>query len=286
MQNKDIQKKTADTFDRSCTHWSEQGRAEMERFYEIASIDYRHLAESRDWRTWLAGRANAIGARQLKLLDVACGSGKFPAALTLYSGIDNGSLEEIDYALLDPSRFSIDEARAALAPPFVPSIEYEMTLQELECPKGAFDIIWATHALYALPPSELEDSLRGLVEACAGEAFIAHAFADSHYLRFQRLFLAAFDRVSETPYASAEDVIAALEAIGASFETTDITYENGARSDERDVIESYLQRCVFDDTISLEQMEVADGLKNYLAGCRQGGAWRFKQHVALISIFP
>ena len=33
-------------------------------------------------------------------------------------------------------------------------------------------------------------------------------------------------------------------------------------------------------------MEVADGLRDYLAECRQGGAWRFKQHVALISIFP
>ena len=169
----------------------------MEQFYEIASIDYRHLAESRNWGAWLAEKVDAIGARPLKLLDVACGSGKFPAALTLYTGIGDGSLGEIDYALLDPSRFSIDEARAALAPPFAPSSEYEMTLQALDCPKGAFDIIWATHALYALPPSEMEDSLRRLVEACAGEAFIAHAFADAHYLRFQRLFLAAFDRVGE-----------------------------------------------------------------------------------------
>lgn len=258
----------------------------MERFYEIASIDYRHLAESRNWVAWLAEKADAIGARPLKLLDVACGSGKFPAALTLYAGSGDGSLGEIDYALLDPSRFSIDEARAALAPPFTPSSEYEMTLQALDCPKGAFDIIWATHALYALPPSEMAESLRRLVEACAGEAFIAHAFADAHYLRFQRLFLAAFDRVGETPYASAEDVTAALEAIGASFETADIIYENGAEKDERDVVEGYLQRCVFDDSVSLEQMEAADGLRDYLAECHQGGAWRFKQHVALISIFP
>ncbi len=277
---------TPDTFERSCAHWSEEGRTEMERFYEIASVDYRHLAEARDWRGWLAEKAAAVGPRPLRLLDVACGSGKFPTALTRYAGVGDGSLAPIDYALLDPSRFSIDEARAALTLPFTPSTEFETTLQLLECPKGAFDVVWATHALYALPPVEMVEGLRRFVEACGGEAFIAHAYADAHYLEFQRRYLAAFKRGHETPYASAQDVIAALEAIGVRFETSDIVYENGVQEDERAVVQGYLQRCVFDDSISLAEMEGADGLRDYLADCRRDGAWRFKQHVALISIFP
>ena len=35
-----------DTFIRSCEHWSETSRNEMENFYALASIDYKYLAEN------------------------------------------------------------------------------------------------------------------------------------------------------------------------------------------------------------------------------------------------
>lgn len=276
----------SDTFERSCAHWSETGRAEMERFYEIASVDYRHLAEARDWRAWLAARANRVGDRRLRLLDVACGSGKFPRALNRYAGLCADSLAPIDYALLDPSRFSIDEARAALAPPFEASSAHETTLQAFACEKDAFDVVWATHALYALPPSDVVEGLRRLIHACADEAFIAHAYADAHYLEFQRLFMSAFDRRGDTPYASAEDIIAGLDELGAAYDVADIAYFNGADETARDAVEGYLQRCVFDDGVSLADMEAADGLREYLTACRQDGRWRFDQRIALISIRP
>jgi len=34
----------ADTFDRSCAHWSADGREGMDNFYTYATVDYRHLA--------------------------------------------------------------------------------------------------------------------------------------------------------------------------------------------------------------------------------------------------
>lgn len=276
---------TDDTFDRSCAHWSEEGRAEMEQFYAIASVDYRHLAEARNWGAWLNAKQTAAG-RSLKILDVACGSGKFPTALSRYAGLGDAGLGAVDYALLDPSAFSIEEARAALEPPFVPGESYETTLQALDCPANAFDIVWATHALYAVPPEEIPLALDRFVAACAGEGFIAHAYADAHYLAFQRLFLDAFGRKHETPYASAEDLIAALRTLGVRFDVQDIAYDNGAKAQDRGAVEGYLQRCVFDESVSLEEMERTDGLADYLASCRATGDWRFSQSVALISIFP
>ena len=50
-------------------------------FYRLASVDYKHLAEAIDWRHWLETRQKEAGSRSLQLLDVACGSGKFPKAL-------------------------------------------------------------------------------------------------------------------------------------------------------------------------------------------------------------
>jgi len=276
----------ADTFDRSCAHWSEDGRREMEHFYAVASVDYDYLAKARDWHQWLSDKAQAAGPRPLRLLDVACGSGKFPVALNRHGGVTGDHLADIEYALLDPSRFSINEARAALQKPFVPADEYEVTLQELDCPEDAFDIAWATHALYAMAPGDLEEGLGRLIKACAGEIFIAHAFADGHYIQFQRLFLDGFERGDETPYSSAEDLIRALDAIGARYEIAELTYQNGAPAERRDVIEGYLQRCIFDDTVSLEAMEASDTLAPYLASCQKGGQWEFTQHVAMISINP
>ena len=68
---------SADTAARSLEHWSEAGRAEMEAFYALATEDYHQLVLAADWPALLAERAHD----EWKLLDIACGSGKFPTAL-------------------------------------------------------------------------------------------------------------------------------------------------------------------------------------------------------------
>lgn len=273
-----------DTFARSCAHWSEAGRRGMEDFYALASVDYRHLAEARDWKAWFEQQQSRVGSRHLRLLDVACGSGKFPAALLRHSAVPDAAIQPVDYALLDPARFSIDEARAALAPPFVPGAEYEATLQDLRCPDRHYDIVWATHALYAVPATEIDAAMTRFLAAMGGTGFIAHAREDAHYLHFYRLFLDAFYGGEGTPYTSAEQLIETLDALGADFSVTDIDYHNGVPLGRDSVIEGYLQRCAFDDSIGLDAMLAHPELGAYLRGCQHDGAWRFRQKVALISI--
>jgi SAM-dependent methyltransferase len=272
----------SDTFERSCEHWSEAGRAEMEAFYALASVDYRHLAEALDWKAWLQARQQQAGDRPLRLLDVACGSGKFPSALARYADVAGAAIQPINYALLDPAAFSVAEARRVLAPPFVPGREYVATLQALNCEPGAFDIVWATHALYALPVEELQAGLERFIQATGDIGFIAHASADAHYLRFYRHYLDAFRDGQGTPYTSAEQIIAVLKQLDVSFETLEINYENGAPAAQWQQVEGYLQRCVFDDAISLRQMLDHPVTGDYLASCRRDDAWRFAQRVQLI----
>lgn len=274
----------SDTFERSCEHWSEAGRAEMEAFYALATVDYRHLAEAMDWKAWLQRRQQKAGDRPLRLLDVACGSGKIPSALVRHANVAAAAIQPVDYALLDPAEFSVAEARRALAPPFVPGREYVSTLQSLDCRRGAFDIVWATHALYALPADELQAGLERFVRAAGDIGFIAHASADAHYLRFYRHYLDAFRGGQGTPYTAAEQIIAALRQMGANVETREINYENGASSAQWEQVEGYLQRCIFDDSISLQQMLDHPITGDYLATCRRDDEWRFAQRVQLIFI--
>ncbi len=250
----------------------------MEAFYRVARRDYRLLAQAVDWRALLAGRRT--------LLDVACGSGKFPEALLRYARLDTGP--EIEYELLDPSPFSLTEARDVLREPFRAGAEHLCTLQELERDAGPYDVVWAIHALYALPPAELAAGVEAFLGALApgGLGAIALASREAHYLRFYRDFLADFRDGAGTPYSASEDVRAALEARGASFEAVVLDYHGELASHERDTLEGYLQRCAFDESVALTQMERSERLGPYLAACRDeaAGVYRFPQRVELLLI--
>ncbi|MEH3156622.1 MAG: class I SAM-dependent methyltransferase [Gordonia paraffinivorans] len=264
-----------DTAERSLAHWSEAGRSEMEAFYALATEDYRQLAAAADWPRLLADRAH----EGWSLLDVACGSGKFPTALRRHT--DLSAVLDVAYDLLDPSDFSVAEARAALGPPFVARNELVTTLQDLPAQYADYDVVWATHALYALPPAELDAAARRLVAALApgGLGLVAQATAASHYLAFYDAFRAGVREA--TPYTSAEQVRDALTGAGADVRDQRITYTTG--TSDRAVAEGFLQRCAFDDTVSLEEMESAPVLGDYLASCRDAsGTYTFSHEAALL----
>ncbi len=265
----------ASTAERSLEHWSEAGRTGMEAFYALATEDYRQLALAADWAGLLAQR----GREGWSLLDVACGSGKWPAALLRHAGL--GDLPPLDYDLLDPSAFSVSEARGVLAAPFVPRRELVVTLQDLPEECRGYDVVWATHALYALPPDELDVAAARFTGALApgGLGFVAQATASSHYLSFYDAFRAGVR--DATPYTSAEQVRDALQRAGADVRDQRITYRTS--SSDRAVVEGFLQRCAFDDSVSLEQMEAAPVLGDYLASCRDSvGTYTFDHEAAML----
>ena len=271
-----------DTFTRSCEHWSETSRNEMENFYTLASIDYKYLAEGFAWKKWLENHQANIGKRRIKLLDVACGSGKFPSALLQYAKLADAKILPVEYSLLDPSPFSIAETRKVLQLPLEASSEFETTLQKFTCEQGAYDIIWATHALYAVPKDELKHALKRFIFGMAGSGFIAHASEKSHYLNFYRHYLNGFKGGSGEPYPSAEQILQTLKEINIPFRVEKITYENGLSENASLQVEGYLQRCIFDDTIDLETMLRNSITGQYLENCIKDGQWRFKQQVMLI----
>lgn len=75
-----------------------------------------------------------------------------------------------------------------------------------------------------------------------------------------------------------------LRRLGATVETEVIRYHNGAPVSERMRVEGYLQRCVFDDSVSLAQMLDDPSLAPYLNGCLIDDEWRFAQTVHLMTV--
>ena len=274
-----------DTADRSLAHWSEAGRREMEAFYALARLDYEHLAKALDWPEVLAVQASQ--SSPVRLMDVACGSGKFPEALLEHTELPQ---IEVDYALLDPSAFSLEEAAAVLRTPFTAGERFESTLEDLDPAAGPYDVVWATHALYALEPAKLDAAVARYLELRKPEgfSFLAQGARGGHYLDVYAAFLEGVRDGAGTPYVASQDLIAGMQAAGAEPEVRRIAYDHEVREDDRAVLEGYLQRCLFDDTLSLEELLAAPVLGAYLDGCHDAaaGLYRFHQEVDLVVLHP
>ncbi|MEM6330560.1 MAG: class I SAM-dependent methyltransferase [Planctomycetota bacterium] len=282
------------TFERSCRHWSEQSAGEMAAFYRLASYDYTLLAGALDWAAELERVSQSTADPTLSLLDVACGSGKFPAALLADARFARYAGKPIDYHLLDPSEFSLDQAAGELRPPFCPGQKLHCTLQQLTTPPR-HDVVWATHALYCVPAEELGEAARRFCAALrpGGVGFIAHAAEDSHYLTFQRLYLQHWPGASGAPFCTAAQVSAALQQAAAQafesgmrFDESTLDYGGTLPLEDTATAEMYLQRCLFDDGVTLDQMLAGDHLGGYLRGRRDeaAGLWRFPQQTKLMRI--
>ena len=269
------------TYDRSCKHWSESSRQEMDDFYSLASVDYEHLSNAHDWKSWLT-QVSGTHNERTQLIDIACGSGKFPTALLQHTKLNLSKLKKIDYSLLDPSSFSIEETSKILKHPFEVKNKYKTPLQNFNSKKKIFDLLWAVHALYAIPRHELRTAIKQLLTCLKGNAFIAHGCNDGHYVKFYKLFINAFKNGENFPYISAEDIISTLEILNVNFHYKYLTYTNGGKNTNPKVIERYLQRCVFDDSVSLEKMINNPLTGKYLNNCKKNDTWEFSQKVMLI----
>lgn len=276
-----------DTFNRSCRHWSEDGRAGMEAFYRLASLDYQLLAEELDWIKVFQELSRRCGS-ELGLLDVACGSGQFPAALLKDGGVENCQDLAINYSLLDPSEFSIRTARQRLAAPFVPSEEYHCTIQDFKTTADQYHVVWATHALYCVPKCDLELAVEQMLKGLgsAGIGFIAHASQQSHYIQFHDHYLQSLQSDEASPFSTGEQLIEVLQARldPTTLRYWPIDYVGSLELEDRDTAERYLQRCLFDDTISLDEMLADRRMGDHLRNCvdKNTGTWRFPQRTWLI----
>lgn len=258
----------------------------MDAFYALARRDYERLARGFvDHSAWL--RRVADGRRRITLLDVACGSGKFPEALQDFGGVGALSGElQIDYDLLDPSPFSLLEAAQALRPPFVAAARHETLVEQLDDAVGPFDVVWATHALYSLTPVAVHAATARMLTALApgGALLIAQGSREGHYLRFYRHFLDDVRDGQGTMYAASEDLASALRACGADPLSVRLSYDQTTALEDTNTVEGYLQRCAFDDSVSLREMMAAPHLGAYLRDCRDeaAGLWRFHQEVDVL----
>ena len=204
----------------------------------------------------------------IRLLDVACGSGQFPRAFRAYGGLDRVRTFTSSIPCWIPP--NSQSTRPDSTWPFPSSRGIRLPCSALHASDGKFPVVWATHALYCVPQSELPLALDRMLAALdpTGLGFIAHASQHSHYLRFHDLYL----RKRTCPSASrsvleSKSSRLCRSAGKSSLIYWSIDYEGRLDLEDRETVERYLQRCLFDDTLSLDDMLADDRLSKYLRGC-------------------
>ncbi|MDB2647023.1 hypothetical protein N9Y97_09200, partial [Pseudomonadales bacterium] len=100
--------------------------------------------------------------------------------------------------------------------------------------------------------------------------------------RFYEHFLDSIHGGNGTLFSAAEDVDKAAENVGFQRQSRTLNYDTVIDENDRQALESYLQRCAFDDSISLDQMLDSGSLGQYLASTKTQGAYRFQQSVDVI----
>jgi hypothetical protein len=143
--------------------------------------------------------------------------------------------------------------------------------------------VWATHALYALEPANLGTAVARFraARAAGGVSFLAQGAAEGFYLRVYAAFLEGVREGAGTQYVASDDLIAELRAQGAGPAVRRIGYDHVVAAHDTAVLEGYLQRCVFDDTLSLAELLKAPVLGPFIASCfdAAAGVYRFHQEV-------
>lgn len=260
------------------TRYYQQGTLEKDIWFQVAERDYTELIQAFDFDTFFSSFDTPI-----TLLDVGCGTGKFPTMLCPHIS----DRLHIQYDYLDPSQHSLDELQKSLTPPFVPQTALRTTLETLErshCPSQGYQIIWCLQSLYCVQREALQDiakKLQTLLDPQNGVALIYLASSDAFYHRLYTLYNQAFYPDTRVPYITAEDITTTFDNLDIPCEVTKLRFPHTITCSEHHILENYTNQCVFDNK-ALGKLRGNAALNAFLESFNNGEMYCFPQQVWLI----
>ena len=144
--------------------------------------DYWQLATHFHWSDLLSRPKDS---NPLRILDIACGTGRWLQALQYYVKFKNDNAT-ITCDLLDPNPVAMIHATQNLHHPFQFGQQYINRIQEVTLEQKVYDLLWSMHGFYTIPYEELAAVLRKCVGLLKmnGVGFVALATRQSFYVDF------------------------------------------------------------------------------------------------------
>ncbi len=263
------------------------------------TVDYWQLACHFYWSNFLSPWPET---QSLRILEVACGTGRWIQALQHYVKLSKQQ-NKIIYDLLDPNPDAMARAEQRLAPPFKLGKKYICNVQSASFEPHSYDILWSMHGFYLIH----QEDLNSVVTKCkqllkpSGIGWIALPTRQSFYVDFYNQYLDCFFQGQGQRFTAAEDVVDALIDCRIKYQVNRILYEERAHLFDLEAVEHYIKaesivnsfahntesnQLEMAKDISFQKLISTPQMQSYLSNLVQDDIYCFPQEVWLITFYP
>lgn len=252
---------------------------DLKRWFQVADTDYLTLLEVLNLETLFSTKFE-----HLRLLDVGCGTGRFPELVRTKLSATSPIIE---FDFLDPSAYCLQMMRESLMPPYKACLALNIGVESLtqwgEDINFRYDIVWAIHSLYFFEEKKIPDviqTLYGLLKPETGVGFIYIAARDSFYMKIFDAYNNVFP-TKVTPYLTAEQFASVFDKESLSYCEKRLHFYHEINKKDSHLMEKYLHKCVLDESQPLETWRQQPALHDLIDSYQEGEFYRFPQTLVL-----